>query len=201
MSSNNNSIIHDSNNYLDNHLYEIGLLPVSLRSDAKPRYLNHPVTLFLVNLLFFITKFLCILTDNQNITMLIALGDFTHKFSTLNYMNIVYLLLCFMWFNSQLIYYYNHKRCIEPTFLRVFRVMSGSVDQISDGLIDEKQMNGLKRLSHRLFNYLIILNKYITTVLKLFYIYPIYIHFITHYNYTLYTNPSFHLYYTFVQII
>ena len=97
---------------LDNQLYEIGLLPVSLRSDAKPRYLNHPVVVFLINVIYLIMKLSVILTDNKNTTMLIALGDFTHTFSAKNIFNMVLLLEDLMFINFQLIYYYNHKRCI-----------------------------------------------------------------------------------------
>ena len=52
---------------------------------------------------------------------------------------------------SQLIYYYNYKNDIKPTFLKVFQMMSGLVSPKSIGLTNEKQIYKLIKLSKRLF--------------------------------------------------
>ena len=44
---------------------------------------------------------------------------------------------------NQSVYYWNHNRGIEPTFVRVFQVMSGSLRPIDVGLTDENQWRSL----------------------------------------------------------
>ena len=52
---------------------------------------------------------------------------------------------------SQLIYYYNYKNEIKPTFLKVFQMMSGLVSPKSIGLTNEKEIYKLIKLSKNLF--------------------------------------------------
>ena len=52
---------------------------------------------------------------------------------------------------SQLIYYYNYKNDIKPTFLKVFEMMSGLVSPKSIGLTNEKQIYKLIIWAKKLF--------------------------------------------------
>ena len=48
---------------------------------------------------------------------------------------------------NQLIYYLNHKRRIEPTFVRLFQVMSGSLRPSAVGLTEESQWRSLLKIA------------------------------------------------------
>ena len=58
-----------------------------------------------------------------------------------------------MTITSQLVYYYNYKRGIKPTFVRVFQMMSGLVTPSSVGLYRETDITrrvGQKKVSEKL---------------------------------------------------
>ena len=57
----------------------------------------------------------------------------------------IVILLSFETLFMQIVYYVNHKRGVEPTFLRVLGVMSGRLTPISIGLTDE--MKAMKLIS------------------------------------------------------
>ena len=62
---------------------------------------------------------------------------------------------------SQLIYYYNHRNGIKPTFLRVFQMMSGLVSPKSLGLTDGEEIKRLLNITRRMKPLIILNNEYI----------------------------------------
>ena len=48
---------------------------------------------------------------------------------------------------SQLIYYYNFKRGIKPSFLRLFRMMAGRLPPVSVGITDQEQLRKLLKVT------------------------------------------------------
>ena len=136
-----NELVIDS---IDDYLYEIGLCHHSVSDRTKRSNINSPKLAFIVLLLKLILSFMSNFTDDE--TTLILLTDFGHYNGIKFFTNIeVILILCMALFN-QLVYYTNHKRGIEPTFLRVFQVLSGSLPSSAVGLTDESQVNVLLKI-------------------------------------------------------
>src|SRR5207245_785654 len=75
-----------------------------------------------------------------------VLGDVGNYFGIRVHWTATRILFVLIALNSQLYYYWNHKRGIEPTFLNVFRVIAGSATPLSVGIRDERDMKYLFKL-------------------------------------------------------
>ena len=136
-----NELVIDS---IDDYLYEIGLCHHLVSDRTKRSNINSPKLIFIVLLFNLILSFLPNFTDDE--TTLILLTDFGHYNGIKFFVNIQIILISCMALFNQLVYYLNYKRGIEPTFLRVFQVLSGSLPPSAVGLTDESQVNGLLKI-------------------------------------------------------
>ena len=97
---------------------------------------------------FITQKLLTIFCENEFI-LLVVFGDISHYygFTMQVLLNIFLSLQMALVPTSQVIYYSNHKAGIEPTFLRVFRLINNPTD---NGDIDQLEIDKIKSLSKTL---------------------------------------------------
>ena len=130
---------------IDDILYSIGLSHESVRDRPKRSTIHNPILIFVVVFTQLITKIMTYFNDDE--WTLLLLADFGHylgiKYTISNDLIIVSSITIFM----QSVYFYNYKRKIKPTFVRVFQVMSGSVTPCSVGLTRERQVMALLRIA------------------------------------------------------
>ena len=134
----------------ENNLYRIGLCLTS-RNDLNRNKLHNPLLIFSVNLIVFIKCLISLFSPNDYKYLFIIIGDFSYLLGIRIYLIITVFLYILLAITSQLIYYYNYKNDIKPTFLKVFEMMSGLVSPKSIGLTNEKQIYKLIKLSKKLF--------------------------------------------------
>ena len=126
---------------MDDILYDIGLSITSTTDEPKKRdFLCNPSVVFTLSFLSLLQKLLIIVSDDE-IILLVVCGDITHYYGfTTKVILAVYVSLeLSLTMSSQLIYYYNHKWGIKPTFLGVFRkIIEGNVgiDQVDIAMYD-----------------------------------------------------------------
>ena len=89
--------------------------------------------------------------SEENYKIFVIIGDFIYFLGIRRYGNIgggLYFVLAMI---SQIIYYYNYKNDIKPTFLKVFEMMSGLVSPKSIGLTNKEQIYNLVKQTKTLF--------------------------------------------------
>ena len=136
---------------MDHYLYDVGLLIESNMGNTANRCLIHkPILIFMFNFISLIQKIVLIKIEDPH--LLCILGDIGHYFNMKNYLNTSLSLIIIAIMLSQVTYYYNYKKGIEPTFLQVFRATSESRD------ICVKKLFRLSRILFKIihFNNLII---------------------------------------------
>ena len=107
----------------ENNLYRIGIC-LTLRSHINRNKLHNPLLIFSVNSIVLIKCLITLLFLIHYKNLFIIFGDFGYLLRIRFHLNVAiahYLLLSLI---SQLIYYYNYKNDIKPTFLKVFEVIS-----------------------------------------------------------------------------
>ena len=134
----------------ENNLYRIGLCLTS-KSPLNRNKLHNPLLIFIVNSIVFIKCLISLLIPNDYKYLFIIIGDFSYFLGIKIHFNIAVALYILLAITSQLIYYYNYKNDIKPTFLKVFEMMSGLVSPKSIGLTNEKQIYKLINLTKKLF--------------------------------------------------
>ena len=134
---------------VDDLLYEIGLCLTSVRERPKRRAIDSPIVIAIVCWLYMVLRIASILIDNNEHGWLLLVGSFGHYIGLKYHFNVFLIFGILLIITSQLIYYYNYKRGIKPTFVRVFQVMSGLVTPSSVGLYRETDITRLLR--YRIF--------------------------------------------------
>ena len=134
----------------ENNLYRIGLCLTS-KSDLKRNKLHNPLLIFSVNSIVLLRNLISLLTPNHYKYVFIIIGDFSYFLGIKIHINIAVALYILLAITSQLIYYYNYKNDIKPTFLKVFEMMSGLVSPKSIGLTNKEDIYKLIKLSKNLF--------------------------------------------------
>ena len=134
----------------ENNLYRIGLCLTS-RNHLNRNKLHNPLLIFIVNSIVFIKCLISLLSPNDCKELFIIIGDFGYLLGIKIHINVAIVLYTLLAITSQLIYYYNYKNDIKPTFLKVFEMMSGLVSPKSIGLTNEKQIYKLIKFSKILF--------------------------------------------------
>src|SRR5262249_10143404 len=100
---------------------------------------------------YLIGRIISVVSDNEFVLGLVGefgrfIGFKFNYFIGLKWhFNICIILFLLLILSSQLLYYYNHIRGIEPTFVSVFRVMSGSVSPSMIGLYSEDDIKTLMK--------------------------------------------------------
>ena len=126
---------------IDDILYSIGLCHHSVREDKKRSAINSPKIILFVVISTMIMQTISLFTDNEFTHLL--LNELSLGMGIAFYASCLIIILSLMTIFSQSVYYWNYKRGIEPTFVRVFQVMSGSITPSSVGLTNERQVRQL----------------------------------------------------------
>ena len=121
---------------VDDILYRIGLSYDSVRDRPKRKRIDHPLIAFIIVLLFFIKNLITTSLSDENEIVFRVLGDVGNFLGVRRFFGFSFVLFSFFPLFSQLIYYYNYRNGIKPTFLRVFQMMSGLVSPQSVGLTE-----------------------------------------------------------------
>ena len=127
----------------DELLYEIGLCQTSFRERPKRWPINNPVFIAIINLIYLFERIVSILVPESERQILLLVGETGRYFDIKVQWNLLFIIASMLSLSSQILYYFNHKKGIKPTFLRVFQVMSGSVAPSSVGLNDERDIRQL----------------------------------------------------------
>ena len=124
---------------VDNHLYEIGLW---IKTNGGPhKKLAHKPVVGFSALLFELIRCLIFATISTHES---KYDIYFGNFGALTGINEYYVFLAVNYILNALaakvIYYWNFKEGIEPTFLRIFQMMSGLVPPKAVGLTDKKEI-------------------------------------------------------------
>ena len=84
-------------------------------------------------------------TDNKLVILLT--GDVGHLIGIKEHFNITGTLVSIMILLFQMVYYYNHRIRVKPTFIRVIQVLSGSITPSSVGLNNPTQVKQLLKIA------------------------------------------------------
>ena len=129
----------------DELLYEIGLCLTSLRERPKRWPINNPVFIAIINSIYLSERVVSILVPESERQILLLVGEIGLYFDIKVQWNLFLILASMIGLSSQTLYYYNYRKGIKPTFLRVFQVMSGSVAPLSVGLNHRRDIRKLLR--------------------------------------------------------
>ena len=130
----------------DNHLYRIGLCfsPYNSNEWSKRRNaLHNPILISSIFVIQIIKSIVNLLVSDPK--AFVWNGDFTRVFHLRIHFNIAFILFSVMTLSSTTIWYSNYKSGVEPTFLRLFQMISGSVPPLRLGLRDSKEVLAIIR--------------------------------------------------------
>ena len=108
-------------------------------------FINKPIIVLIFVLIQIPMRIVSNTTDNEMILLLTA--DMGHYVTFKEYINIMSILLTLMALFSQMVYFYNHRIGLKPTFVRVFQVLSGSITPSSVGLNHSTQVIALLKMA------------------------------------------------------
>ena len=158
---------------VDDVLYRIGLCLTSVKEQPIRRSIDNPMLAFVITLIFMMEKVItCSLSeDNQLVFQMLGsnvqlLGIRIH--------DLFFILCSLLSLVSQLIYYFNHKQRVCPTFLRLFRMMSGAVPPKDLGLTNPEVVVRLCRQSVKWFRLLRYHNDYWIEFLAAVFVFSVY---------------------------
>lgn len=137
---------------MDDILFDIGLSFTSIRIEPKSRHFaRNPRLIFFYLLLFMAQKLLSIFCDDE-ITLLVVFGDVSHYygFEMKVLLNVFICLECSLTLSSQVIYYYNHRRQIRPTFLRVFQKIANPNETVECDRLELTTLRALNKTMMKL---------------------------------------------------
>ena len=144
---------------VDDVLYRIGLCLTSVKEQPKRHSIDNPMLAFVITLIFLIEKVITCSLSEDNQLVFRMLGS-TGQLLGIRIHDLFFILCSLLSLVSQMIYYYNHKQRVCPTFLRLFRMMSGTVPPKDLGLTDVEEVVRLCRNSVKWFRLLRYHNDY-----------------------------------------
>ena len=134
---------------IDNVWYECGLSLVSYRSETKRKIYYTPTIIATELVVNTIRCIVVLLIDDHY--WLVRLGEYNHMFGLKLYMNLFRIICSLFALLSQLINYYVYKQGVDITFIKLFRMMSGSVTPNSLGLTDQDEIVKFVKISKIIF--------------------------------------------------
>ena len=136
----------------ETHSYKIGLSFDNLNYGIRD-ILHNPLLIVIIITISIIKVIIQWLLPDDNPRNFIFLGDFTYFLGIRPHQYIATIFYALLSLTSQVIYYYNHKNDIKPSFLKVFQMISGLVSPKSIGLTDKVEIYKLVKISKILFKY------------------------------------------------
>ena len=150
---------------VDDILYRIGLSFDSIRDRLK-RKLIHPMIVFFIQSLYLTQRIITISLNEDNHLIFIALGSLGYFIGVRQHFDLFSILISILGLISQLVYYYIFRNGIKPTFLQLFRMMSGLVPPKSIGLTDEQEIIKLTKFTVKFYYLLNFITNYLQTYLS-----------------------------------
>jgi hypothetical protein len=133
-----------------NHLYRIGLIPLTDKPIERKRYEN-PLFKFIINLHLIIRFIISLQLSEENEDIFLLIGDFSYFLRARIHFNTAASLITSIAVFSQLVQYYNYKNDIKPSYLKLFEMLSGLRSPKSIGLTDKEEIFKFAKLSKLLF--------------------------------------------------
>ena len=124
----------------DDLLYSIGLCLQSVKEQPKRKSIYNPKLIAFVFSLHLLLRIASILLPEDS-QWLPLIGELGRYFGMKFHFNLYMCLVNAFMIASQLNFFYAYKRGMSPTFIGVFRMMSGSVTPFSVGLNHPKQVS------------------------------------------------------------
>ena len=121
---------------VDDIIFDIGLSLTSVRDHQKKKkkFIHQPQMLLTINIFMLVNRLASLLIDDFNEFILKLLGEAGQYYGIKNNHSTIACLATIIMLFSQWVYYNNYKHGIEPSFLKVFQMISGSVTPSSVGL-------------------------------------------------------------------
>ena len=144
---------------IDNLNYRIGLSFYSISERPVRLIINNPFIVFGILTIFLIKLLVPMLLGDEYERVFKVLSDLGYLVGIRQQFDLFLVILTLITMCSQLLYYYNFRKKINPTFLRVFQMMSGSrvITPKSLGLTDQEQIKRLLKITKRMY-YAIFIN-------------------------------------------
>ena len=131
---------------VDDIIYDIGLSLTSVRELQKKRmFIHNPRILLTINIFMLVNRLSSLLIDDSNEFILKLLGEAGQYYGMKNNHSTIACLATIIMLFSQWVYYNNYKHGIEPSFLKVFQMISGSVTPSSVGLYSDVNVKVLMK--------------------------------------------------------
>ena len=144
---------------IDIKLHKIGLVPLLDQEANIERNWIHKPNVFVTAILIYMSqKLISLFVDNRH--TLIVLADIGLQFGIKIHICFMIIMLGTMMLITMAVYRYNHHRHVPPTFLLLFKMLSGQISPASIGLTRLEDITYLLRLT-RFVRYLYMHNKYI----------------------------------------
>ena len=137
----------------ENKLLSIGLIfRNNVNGNEFRSILYNPIFIFSIMSIGMTKMMVSLLLPEDHEYIFKIIGDWIYLLGIRIYGNTAGVLYISLAIISQIIYYYNYKNDIKPTFLKVFQMMSGLVSPKSIGLTNKEQIYKILKLSKILFN-------------------------------------------------
>ena len=150
---------------VDDISYYIGLSLNSCRDEPKKRRRFHnPILIMTINIIYIIMMIFSLYFNGTNELLSYALFDIDYLIGLHYKAKATQVIASITVLFSQCIYYYNYKRGIEPSFLRLFQVMTGSIAPFSVGLVDENEVEYLTRFTKKVYKILKLNNEKVSLI-------------------------------------
>ena len=142
----------------ESHLYRIGLnLNRELNYEMRS-LLKRPLIVFSIILTQIIKNHIFVEFMDKNRSLSTKWGNISYFLGMNFHFNIGCNLFYYLAIYSHLVYYFNRRNDVSPTFLRVFQMMSGRIPPKDVGLKNEEQIRSLirrTRISFKIFDQMI----------------------------------------------
>ena len=139
---------------VDDILYRIGLCLTSVRDEPKRLLIDHPLIAFGFVFIFMTERLITISLSEENVFLFKILGDIGYFVGFSLHFGVMFILCSLFNIISQMIFYYNHKNDVKPTFLILFQVMSGLTPPAKIGLKNDQEIRSLVKTTGKLYKFL-----------------------------------------------
>ena len=123
---------------VDDVLYRIGLCLTSVKAVPKRMSIDNPLFAFFILTIFTFEKVITCSLSEDNVFVFRMLASTGYFIGIRVYFDLYFILCSILTIVSQIINYWNYKQEIEPTFLRLYQMISGTIPPIALGLTDPK---------------------------------------------------------------
>ena len=146
-------------------LFENGLCPKSNRDPHKRLIIDHPLFIITILLINVLQILIALWLGDKDEYYLIVYGDVGHWFGQKYYIAIFRMIATVLLLSTIFLHYYNHINRIEPKYMKVFKMISGSSTPRSIGIINEAQILTLVRRADKWNQIIYYNNNYIIPII------------------------------------